>query len=44
MILLNHPRATKPAAVIEGREDYKITDGNADGAARASLAKSSPYD
>jgi hypothetical protein len=42
MILLYHPRATKPrnrrfslsvlapAAVLERREDYKIIDGNAD--------------
>jgi anaerobic magnesium-protoporphyrin IX monomethyl ester cyclase len=49
MILLYHPRATKPrnrrfplsvlalAAVLEGREDYKIIDGNADANATATL-------
>ena len=49
MILLYHPRATKPrnrrfplsvlalAAVLEGREDYKIIDGNADANATETL-------
>src|SRR5213593_2895030 len=49
MILLYHPRATKPrnrkfplsvlalAAVLEGREDYAIIDGNVDGNATETL-------
>jgi anaerobic magnesium-protoporphyrin IX monomethyl ester cyclase len=49
MILLYHPRATKPrnrrfplsvlalAAVLEGREDYKIIDGNVDANATETL-------
>src|SRR5262249_23452918 len=49
MILLYHPRATKPrnrkfplsvlslAAVLEGREDYKIIDGNVDDSATETL-------
>jgi len=49
MILLYHPRATKPrnrkfplsvlalAAVLEGREDYAIVDGNVDGNATETL-------
>jgi anaerobic magnesium-protoporphyrin IX monomethyl ester cyclase len=49
MILLYHPRATKPrnrrfpltvlalAAVLEGREEYAIVDGNVDGNATASV-------
>ena len=49
MILLYHPRATKHrnrrfplsalalAAVLEGREDYKIVDGNVDANATETL-------
>jgi hypothetical protein len=49
MILLLHPRSTKPknrrfplsalalAAVLEGREDYQIIDGNLDSDPMAAL-------